>query len=304
MKKTSKLVLSLALAFGLVACGTKEEPTPAPEPEVQELAKVNILCPTGAPGIAFVGAYDEITKEGKIDFCSGTDELIANLSKEDSEYDVIVAPINLGCKLMMGGQTNYKLKAVLTWGNLFLVGTDEEALNGEGQIALFGQGAVPEKIYTACNIETSLEPTYYAEAPLVQQELLAGNVSVGMLAEPLATATIAKAKENNIELKIIKDLQAVYGEGGYPQAAVFVKENNQDVLMSKVDDFTNNGYENLETLLDTIGVEMFKLPSTAIVVKTMERQNVHYKDAAQCTQEITDFLKLFNIEFSEDMLAK
>ena len=45
-----------------------------------------------------------------------------------------------------------------------------------------------------------------------------------MLAEPLASATIAKAKQSGMNLSVLVDLQKEYGTQGYPQAAMFVKE--------------------------------------------------------------------------------
>lgn len=90
------------MSFLLTGCKTNQQ-------------SVDIICPTGAPSLALVGVYEDVVKEGKIDFVDGSDMLIAELSKADSEYEVIVAPINLGTKLMSQGQTDYRLKSVLTW---------------------------------------------------------------------------------------------------------------------------------------------------------------------------------------------
>lgn len=292
MKKFLKTLLCLLLALTIAGC--KEEKS----------YSLKILCPTGAPSLAFVSEYEYIKENGQIDLVDGTDMLIAEFSKADSDYDIIVAPINLGAKLIKAGQTEYKLSSVLTWGNLYLVGTNEDALKNTGEIALFGQGAVPEKVYSSLNLETTLTPSFYQSATLVQQQLLSGKVEVGMLAEPAATATIAKAKQQGLELTVIKDLQAAYGEGGYPQAAVFVKgDKDYSQLFNAMDEFTNNGYEDLQEHLETIGIENLGLPSVEITVNSIERQNVHYKKASECKDQIKGFLKLFNIEFSEDMLA-
>lgn len=288
MKKLCKIALCLFVCFGLLGCQSTTNQS------------IKVICPTGAPALAFVDVYDDLDQ---IDFVDGSDQLLAELSKSDSEYDIIVAPINVGAKLLASDQTDYKLKGVVTWGNLYLVGTSEEALEDTGEIALFGEGAVPQKIYETVNIDTNLTAVYYQSATLVQEKLLAGQVEVGLLAEPLASATIAKAKQSDLTLSIIADLQDAYG-GGYPQAAIFVKDG-QDYsdLLEKIDDFTNNGYEGLEEDLETIGVDTIGLPSVEITVQSIERQNLHYKDASECTSEIQEFLELYDIEFSEDMLA-
>ena len=293
MKKLMKVLLSGLLALTIAGCqGNKES------------YSVKILCPTGAPSLAFVSEYENIMENGQIDFVDGTDMLIAEFSKADSDYDIIVAPINLGAKLIEKGQTSYKLNGVITWGNLYLVGTSDDALNNAKEIALFGEGAVPQKVFNTVNTNNELKQTYYQSATLVQQQLLSGQVQVGMLAEPLATATIAKAKQQNLELKVVKDLQSAYGEEGYPQAAIFTKgDKDLSGLLKGIEEFTSNGYEGLQTYLETITTEKLGLPGVEIVVKSIERQNVRYKKASDCKDEIKDFLKLFNITYSDDMLA-
>lgn len=305
MQKVFKYLVCLLVATMIVGCDTKKEKNNTADNPPQEQTPIKVLCPSGAPSLAFVSAYDSITKDGKIDFVDGSDILLAELSKTDSEYDIIVAPINLGAKLIETGQTEYRISSVITWGNLYYVGTSEEDLKGTGELSLFGQGAVPEKIVEVANIETSLTPTYYNSATLVQQQLLAGNAPVGMLAEPLASATISKAKQEGIPLQIIKDLQAEYGDGsGYPQAAIFVKNNsNHSVLFDTINSFTNNGYQGLQKYLENIGVETLNLPNTELVISSMERQNIHYKPAKDCKDEITALLQLFGITFNENMLA-
>jgi len=45
------------------------------------------------------------------------------------------------------------------------------------------------------------------------------------------------------------------------------------------------------------------LPSVEITVKSIDRQNVHYKKASECSEQIKDFLKLFNIDYNKNMLS-
>lgn len=269
-----------------------------------ESKKLNILCPSGAPALALTSIYED----HNVTIVEGTDLLIAELSKKDSDYDLIVAPINLGAKLMSANQTDYFLDSVITWGNLYLVGTSQDALKGEGEIALFGQGAVPEKIYNAVNPVTTLTPNYYSAGNYVQTQLLSGQNNVGLLAEPLATATIAKAKSEGIELQVLMDMQQAYAttkgtEYGYPQAAIFAKDSKtiKDTV-AKIQEYCDSNFEGIEGYLDTIGVETLKLPSKEITLKSLDKQNIKYKKAKDVTNDITAFLKEFNIEFDNSML--
>ena len=105
-------------------------------------------------------------------------------------------------------------------------------------------------------------------------------------------------------LREYADLQKEYGKDGYPQAAIFVKENNNyDELFEAIDQFTNNDYNGLKDYLEKIGIETLSLPSVEITVKSINRQNVHYKKASECSEQIKDFLKLFNIDYNKNMLS-
>ena len=130
------------------------------------------------------------------------------------------------------------------------------------------------------------------------------------MAEPAATATIGKAKQNGTTLKIVASLQELYQkqsgsiEAGYPQAAIFVKSKD-DVkdLLSKIEAFTSGkkDEELLTKSIDKIGAETFGIPSGA---KTWTNQNINYKDAASVKEDIQSLLKQFGIEYSDDMLIK
>lgn len=284
------------LCFLLILTGCSSSP--------KESTKLKILCPSGAPSLALTNIYDE----HEVTIVDGTDLLIAELSKENSDYDIIIAPINLGAKLISTKQTDYRLESILTWGNLYLVGESEESLNQIGEIALFGNGAVPEKIYNNSNIQTTLTPNYYNAGNLVQSQLLLQKVKVGLLAEPLASATILKAKEEGIELNIIKDLQEEYAkvkgfEYGYPQAAIFIKDYKKvSKVLQKIEDYSRSGFEGIEKYIDAIGVETLKLPNANITLQSLPKQNINYKKAKDCIEDIQLLLQEFNITFETSMM--
>lgn len=295
MRKLRNLLMTGIFAVGVFGCSSPSTPS-----------SYNIMVPAGAPAIAFVSQYEEISANGVLDIVDGPDLLQAEFIKESSSYDMIVAPINLGCALIEKEQTDYKLAGVLTWGNLYYVGTNAANLAKEGELALFGEGTVPAKIVEVAKIETNLSPVYYASATTVQQQLLAGNAQVGMLAEPLATATIQKGLEMGIDLEIIADLQESYPGGvGYPQGAIFVKENvNVDTIFDELEAFNNHGYPELATYLEDITVNTLKLPAAPLVVNSIENQNINFKPASEVQDEIDEFLALFNITFDESMIVQ
>lgn len=278
--------------------------------------EMKILTPNGAPALSLVGVYEDVTKNGKINIVEGSDLVSSELMKADSEYDAIVAPINLGCQLLAKGKTDYKLAGVLTWGNLYLV-ENEGVQNNE--LAAFGEQAVPGMIFKLVkdsnDVMKNAKVTYYNAVSDVQAQVLAGKVQYALMAEPAATATIAKAKQNGKTIKNIASLQEFYQkqtnskQAGYPQAAIFVK-NKEDVkeLLVKLDEFTNKEAvkedNNIEELVNKIGAETFGVPNAAIAAKTWKNQNIHYQEATAVKDDIQSILKTFHIEYSDDMLVK
>lgn len=70
VRKIGKLLTAAALALGLAACSSQ----PA-EPE-----SYNVLCPTGAPALATLGAQD--VENTTVTYTDGTDALTAELAKK------------------------------------------------------------------------------------------------------------------------------------------------------------------------------------------------------------------------------
>lgn len=304
MKALKKLCVVALLLAGCTA---------QPKPE----EKVDVLVPSGATAFGMLSLYD--SDYANVKTVSGTDVLTAELSKDNSEYEIIVAPLNLGAKMQMSGNSTFELHSILTWGNLYLVGTSEDALQTEGTFAAFGEGAVPQKILTSSLDLESIVPNvvYYGGVENVQQELLAGNAQVALMAEPAATATIAKAKEAGMDLKVLKDLQEEYQKKtnsetyGYPQAAIFVKKGSLDACKTALDSVTEfvnvtsvNDPDQIKTKAEEAGTEQLGNTKPEIIQKTWKKQNLNVVLAKDKVTEIKDFLTLFGISYDESHIVK
>ncbi len=290
MKTLSKICFA-ALLLCLCACASDSKNEP-----------ISILAPQGAPALATLPFADQETVS--VDYVSGSDPLSAELIKNDSAYDVIIAPINLGTKLIEKDNTPYRLAAVITWGNLYIVG-EADYQNGDA-FAAFGEAAVPGKILT--HYADIKEVTYFNSVQDVQTQLLSGKAKAGLLAEPAATATIAKAKEKGKTLTVLQDLQekeTVDGQKGYPQAAVFVKDREKsEAVLKHIEQFLNEAAdeEQISAWIEQLGVEQLGIPNAKIALSTWERQNLKYADANTVKNDIAEFLKLFQIVFHDNML--
>ncbi len=315
-----KLILLLISMLFIAGCSTTK---PAETTEVEKTEEVTeevveentpveysfkVLTPKGAPALAVLPLLEKNAEE--VTTVDGSEILQAALVNPNPEYDVIIAPSNLGATLASNGKTTYKMLALVTWGNLYLVGESEESLN-EGSIALFGEGAVPGLVFEETMKDLTIEKVYYNSVADAQAALLSGKSNSAMLAEPAASATIAKAKESGKELKIITDLQTKWkelnGNEGYPQAALFViqekyDENPEiyDQMISDISEFITNtkdsDKEELVTLVDKYGVDVLGIPNGNLAKATFDRMNVNVVYASEYEDELKTFLKLFKIE--------
>lgn len=316
-----KFLCAFLAVLMLCGCSTKESSESSKQSEIsdnteEEVSQLSVLAPTGAPSFAFA---KEVLNNEKIEFVDGTDVLQAAFVNK--EYDVIIAPSNFGAALAVKGASEYKLAAVLTWGNLYLIGKDEETLK-EGKIAAFGEAAVPGKIWNTVkgNLNDEFSEEYYNSAADVQTALISGNYQVGLIAEPAATATINKAQQAGIELVFLADLQELWKEatgyeGGYPQAAIFVLEEkynadqkSYDALFESIQNYCEevsaSDKSQLISDIDQSGSDKFGIASSAIVAKTWDKMNIRFAYAKENEENLSAFLKLFGIEDIENLILK
>ncbi len=303
LKKIVKVFLAAALSIGLAACSSGEN-------EEVKLEPVKILCPTGAPGLSLLGALnnDLVT----VDFVEGTDVLTAEMAKEDSEYDIIVAPTNLGAKIYTNSP-NYNLDAVLTWGNLYLVGKEGVDLS-TANIAAFGEGAVPGMVFKNVYDVDTMNVTWYNSVQEAQQALLTGQVDAALLAQPVAAATIAKGSEQGLNLSVVSDLQELWQTTnemdikGFPQASLFVKKDSEEkvsYVLDGIKTFLNSvDDEAISAAIEAVGADKLGIPNAQLAVKTWKAQNINFVSGKDAKKDIEAFLKVFNMELPEGLIVE
>jgi len=300
-----KKILSILLISLLVACTAKP----------LEWENLTILSPKGAPALSLVPLIQE--NKDSIEFVDGTDVLSAELIK--GEKDVIIAPVNLGAALSKKDSNPYRLYGVVTWGNLYLVSNADVQLVSDEPIAIFGEQAVPGLVFNS--LKEQLGQTFVSTAfnavTDVQGQLLSKSFNIGLMAEPLVTATIAKAKtlETPLNLSVYKDLQVLWQEktgfDNYPQAAIYIKADISDEKLKQVEARLelmmaynielNNNPALLETditeeLATTLGV-----PASKILTQAWDRMNVNVVKAEDNKEAIEAFLELFKLNGLENL---
>jgi len=300
-----KKIFSILLISLLVACTAKP----------LEWENLTILSPKGAPALSLVPLIQE--NKDSIEFVDGTDVLSAELIK--GEKDVIIAPVNLGAALSKKDSNPYRLYGIVTWGNLYLVSNADVALVESEPIAIFGEQAVPGLVFNS--LKEQLGQTFVSTAfnavTDVQGQLLSKSFNIGLMAEPLVTATIAKAKtlESPLNLTVYKDLQVLWQEktgfDNFPQAAIYIKADISDEKLKQVEARLelmmaynielNNNPSMLETditeeLATTLGV-----PASKILTQAWDRMNVNVVKAEDNKEAIEAFLELFKLNGLENL---
>jgi len=301
MKKFLSLLLTVVL---LSAC------TPQPV----EWNALSILAPKGAPAVALIPLLEKGLDT--LEFVDGADLLSAELIK--GEKDVIVAPVNLGAALTSKGSSLYELYAIVTWGNLYVVGAEVQPAIYPLNIALFGDKAVPGVVFNQVDDNLGYQGTYFNSVSDVQGQLLSGAYSLGLLAEPLVTATIAKAKASNLTLRVVQDVQALWKEktgfDNFPQAAIFVKKDLSEDALAQVSLRVDSMIE-FNTTVDTdpsvvvekiatVTPELIGVPSGEIVKAAWERLNISVTRVSEVKDSVEAFLEVFKLNGLEGFYAE
>lgn len=300
---------SLLTASALVGCSGSNEASSVSS-STSSASTLSVLCPAGAPALASLGLAEN---GAEIEYVEGQDLLVSELSKENSEYDMIIAPINVGVRTWKEAG-NYELDGVLTWGNLYLVSELSDWNEPDQSIALFGEGAVPGLVFSNLYPEVKAQAEYYPSVAEASASLVSGKANTALLAQPAAAGAIAKVKENGTEFFVVEDLQETWqavhqsDHKGYPQAALFVKKGKADeysqAIASLKEWLAEADSSTIENAVDKYTADKLGVPNAKLAASTWSEQNIDFVEAKTAQKDIEDFLAIFNIELPEDIIVQ
>ena len=237
MKKLLSLLLGLVIAFttfSLVACDT-------PDSQSQTL---KMYAPDGAPALSiakFINDNENFIDGVTVDYnVVSANDIGPKMAQ--GQADLIVMPINAASKLYKANASDpYKMVAVVTHGNLFLMSSEATELDGlKGKVVgVIGQGLVPDLTFRSvlkahdlldfvqvgeAPVEGKIVLHYFNDAPSMIPLLKQGVLSVGLLPEPACTNLTKVANNyswNRIDVQELYDSEAK----SYPQAVLMVKSS-------------------------------------------------------------------------------
>ena len=302
MKKKFLMILPLILAA--TACNNNS-------------SDLKVLCPTGAPALAFYNYANTNTFE-----TNGSPANIVS-TMTDNGNDVIVIDTVSGVKAVQSGSP-YKLAANITFGNFYIASTgndDNNVMDKDDSIVLFGMGQTPQKVFELLYGTDFTNITYVQNVSEASKCLISKKtpelapVDYVFVAEPALTSAL----KNNKDASIYANIQDLYKEKTNKemiQAGVFVKNS---VTASQRKKFLNNLKNDIDALLDDSDLissneaytaEDFEIAfgiKQAIAKEAIANDNrigLGYKAANNNFASIKEFCSLFNVELTENEIYK
>lgn len=186
---------------------------------------VTILAPTGTPTLGIAKALEEEFIDKKI--VSGADLLRAGFTK--AEYDIIVAPVNLGAKFYNENENfAYQLYETIVWGNYYLASTKPietiESIN-EKKVTVFGKNSTPDVVLRTLinSLGLNVELEYVDDVNTANQFLMSGKAEIIVSAEPSITKISSQKEIYTLDLQ--QEWKKITNDLSLPQAGIFVKKD-------------------------------------------------------------------------------
>lgn len=301
MKVLGKLFLVLIMIFALsfaFACSKDETDDNKQNNESGEkLEKIKVMIPGGAPLMALAGVYK--TDEFEIEVVNGAENLQAALM--GSEYDMVIAPLNLGAKFHTLNKTSFKLDAIITTNNTYIVSKNSVDVNDlkGAKILAYGQNATPDIVLKAANqkYNLGLEFEYMASANDVTPLFIAGDESANYILSAYPQITQIKNKVSDAN---VLNVVSLFGEDEvFPQACLFVNsktgkdyskhleliKNNINLLNEKPAEYAQSVVSK-HAFLTGLGTE--------VLTEALPKTNIVYLKAKDNKDKVNNYIDLLN----------
>ena len=180
MKKMICILLAVLLLAGAAAAASAEG----------DVSSFRIAAPGGAPALALAVLAAENPENYTF---VAAETIAAEFAGETADF--IIAPINAGAKLYKAGKSDYRLAAVVSWGNLYFASQKEnfkaEDIDG-AELVLFGENTINASVALYALEKNGITPAkvdYLAGAANTQALLLTDETAIVLTAEPALTAS-------------------------------------------------------------------------------------------------------------------
>lgn len=292
MKKLLTLTIGLLFGITLVGCGVSYDES------------LTVMVPNGAPALSQL--FMQENEHYDVSVVNGADPLAAAFTS--GSHDFIYAPTNLGALLYNTG-TEYQFIAAVTFGNYYLVSTEEdftlESVEGK-EIVVFGQNSTSDIILQYILEQNNISSTFrYVNAVGdANTELIIDNDIIILSAEPLLSVLSGMVADiNTVDLQL--EYQEITGESSYPQAGVFAKA---ELDSRYVDDFL----EELENSVDLVNSDLeaavakaleldYSFPES-VLTTAIPNSHIGFETASDVREDLEAYFNII-LEMNGDLLA-
>jgi len=211
--------------------------------------------------------------------------------------DIAIVPVNMAASLY-NRDAGYVVAGVATWGNLFVLTTDD-SINSwddltETQVYGFGRGLVPGATfqYLLARNNVDIEVEFLSSPGEVAQALIGGVAETVLLADEKVTQVLDQS-----DARVILDLNSEWGPNGYPQAVIIVSKDLIDhdaelvrELLAEMEFSMNWANEHPEQL-GILSAELDEAADAMLVQNSIQRLNIRFTAANAAQGQILDFLE-------------
>ncbi|MBQ9703527.1 MAG: ABC transporter substrate-binding protein [Clostridia bacterium] len=303
MKKSLSLILAVVLiALSIVSfssCGKKTEDT----------IKVTTLNGTTGFGMAPLMKENSLgNTSNKYEFKVETDPTLVTAGLINGTIDIAALPTNAAANVYNKTNGGVQIIAINTLGVLYVVTnnvniTSIADLEGKtvycpAQNPLFITKYIIEK--NNLSDKVTIDSTTYATPDALRAAVIAGEVEIAVLPEPMVTI----AKSNNADLKVSLDLTEEWNKisGGKQlvQGCVVVRTEFAEAFPGSVDQFLKEYKASIEALNEdaTTGASYVKefgiFANDKVAAKAIPNCNIAYLDGKDMKEAMKNFLEAMN----------
>ena len=277
----------------------------------KEDVTLRVAALRGPTGVGMVKMLEEKPSLGKnviIDYQVAETPDIVTARILSKEIDIAALPTNIAANLYNKG-AGYKLLAINTWGNLYLISNEIEIVSWEDfkgkTINSIGLGATPDLVFRSLLIANGLDPDkdVTMDYSMAQVELAgalsAGRVALAVLPEPLVTTTLTKNASLKIMMSLEDEWKKIHGDNiAIAQGCLVVREDfakkHPEVVASFLKEYqdsiawVNNNLEQAGALVEKHNLGM----PAAVAVQAIPRSNVRYMAALDARSQLEAY---FNV---------
>ena len=309
MKRILSVVMILALVLSLSACMVKLDKDDSSAPAQKVIPSVYAIKGPTAVGLA--NMMQDEADDYKFQIVGSPDEIVGKITTK--EVDIAAIPTNLAASLYKKTNGAIQLLACNTLGVLSIIengNTIKSFADLKGKTILTsGQGANPEYILKYLLNKNGIDPDkdvtlqFVDDNDTLTAQLLASKAgAVAMVPQPAATAVLVQAKQKNVALTKVLDINDEWNKvadsgllvmGCMVVRSEFAKENPA-VIKEFLDDYEDSIEEALEDVNDTAALcaNYGVIPSQAIAAKAIPECNLTYIDGRKMQTAIEPYYQI------------